>query len=147
MDSEVDAAMIKLDEIAELAQDSANYRAIRKLFDAVNIKIFIKFARVPRGKRVLNKPIGGIITSGNQPPPIELYRGPTARKEVKAALTDESSNSYASTDPGTEDKSLGNVNRGDWQNLERDIQPYVLVFVNGPDPVLLRIAGMLRQSA
>lgn len=38
-------------------------------------------------------------------------------------------------------------NRGDWQNLEREIQPYVLVFVNGPDPVLLRIAGMLRQSA
>jgi len=37
--------------------------------------------------------------------------------------------------------------RGDWRNLEREIQPYVLVFVNGQDPVLLRIAGMLCQSA
>jgi hypothetical protein len=37
--------------------------------------------------------------------------------------------------------------RGDWQNLEREVQPYAAVFLRGPEPHILRIGEIMRQTA
>jgi len=37
--------------------------------------------------------------------------------------------------------------RGDWQNFEREVQPYAAVFLHGPQPHILRIGQLMRQTA
>jgi len=37
--------------------------------------------------------------------------------------------------------------RGDWQNFKREVQPYAAVFLHGPQPHILRIGAIMRQTA
>jgi hypothetical protein len=39
------------------------------------------------------------------------------------------------------------TSRGDWRNLEREIQPYAAVFLHGPQPHILRIRSIMAKVA
>ncbi|MCG3180118.1 MAG: hypothetical protein BIFFINMI_02473 [Phycisphaerae bacterium] len=41
----------------------------------------------------------------------------------------------------------GSFNRGDWPNFKREVQPYAAVFLHGPQPHILRIGAIMRQTA
>lgn len=38
-------------------------------------------------------------------------------------------------------------NRGDWQNLEREVQPYTAAFLHGPELHIRRIGEIMQQTA
>ena len=86
------------------------------------MRLFARFRPVPVKKRVLNKLVGGVVTFGTSPPPVELYNGPTAREKLTnpaaqgaAGLGDLTSSTVPKpVGPGQEGESLGNVSRGDW---------------------------------
>jgi hypothetical protein len=122
---EVDAAMKGLEQLPALADAAGDFAAARKLFDAVNARLFLKFADKKWGKRTLRKPVSGVLTLGLQPPPIQIYAGPTARGTLKSAKTETAalwaavsdgslpSQGLVSQDPPQGGDSLGNLNRGD----------------------------------
>jgi len=37
--------------------------------------------------------------------------------------------------------------RGDWQNLEREVQPYTAAFLHGPELHIRRIGEIMQQTA
>ena len=37
--------------------------------------------------------------------------------------------------------------RGDWRNFKREVQLYAAVFLHGPQPHILRIGAIMRQTA
>ena len=49
-----------------------------------NANLFLDFQPVKVKKRVLNKPFRGVLTFGADPPPIDVYNGPTGRGKVKS---------------------------------------------------------------
>lgn len=68
------------------SDEPENLAAIGELFRTANLQMFLKFHRVPKGKRVENKLAMGIVTLGNAPLPIEKYKGPTGRDALKTTL-------------------------------------------------------------
>lgn len=40
-----------------------------------------------------------------------------------------------------------NPTRGDWQNLEREVQPYTAAFLHGPELHIRRIGEIMQQTA
>ena len=119
--AEVDAAMAVACRLTDLAADPEDLPAVAELFRRVNARLFVRFRAVLQGKRRLRKPLSGVVTFGDAPPPIELYAGTTTRQEIKeaaasgaAAVGDSSSPSLLlPKSPGSEGDSLGNVSRGD----------------------------------
>ena len=122
IDAEVNAALALLEHLPEWAAESEDYVTVGELFRQLNVKLFVRFQAVAVKKRVLNKLVGGVVTFGASPPPVEIYTGPTARQK----LTDPATQSAAGSGdlpspaipkpcgPGQEGESLGNVSRGDW---------------------------------
>lgn len=116
---EVERAIAVLERLPQLAADDRNLASIKEAFRLVDAKLFLQFKPVPLKKRTVNKVAHGVLTFGAEPPPIDLYKGPTARRYIKNAAsvaTDPSEADEAQPDPrpGREGKSLGNVSRGDW---------------------------------
>jgi len=94
----------------------------RQMFELVNARLFVSFQSVQVKRRMLNKVTGGVVTFGAAPPPIQPYEGPTTRRKIKnptAPVAAEQGGRHlppptdSTTGSGEEDKSLGNVNRGD----------------------------------
>ncbi len=98
-----------------------DFLAARDAYEAVNAKLFLRFRKVPQGKRSLNKIAGGYVTLGDTPPPIKLYDGPTSREKLKNPAKKSSAGSSSPLDPNPttpatsseEGESLGNRSRGD----------------------------------
>lgn len=42
---------------------------------------------------------------------------------------------------------LVSSSRGDWQNLEREVQPYTAAFLHGPELHIRRIGEIMQQTA
>jgi len=89
-----------------------------------NARLFLRFRPVQVKERVLNKVFCGVVTFGTEPPPIEIYCGPTGRRALDcnastALPATKAGGPCLPTPPehtigsGSEDKSLRNVNRGD----------------------------------
>ncbi|HEX8912595.1 MAG TPA: hypothetical protein VF796_09580, partial [Humisphaera sp.] len=119
--AEADAAMAVAYRLTDLAADPENLPAAAELFRRVNARLFVRFREVPQGKRRLRKPLGGVVTFGDAPPPIDLYAGTTTRQKIKEAAASGAAASGDSSSPGllfpkspgSEGDSLGNVSRGD----------------------------------
>ena len=132
-DAEIDAAMAVLDWLPELAADGANLVDVGDAARLVNFRLFLGFKPVQVKKRTLNKVARGVVTVGDDPPPVALYTGPTGRRAMKSnvaamvaagpgearpALPDRLGN-------GREGESLGNVNRGEWTPIEPFFQAVI----------------------
>ncbi len=119
-DAEVKAALAVLDRLPDLVDNDGNLAKIGEAFRLVNVRVFLRFQKLPVKKRVLNKLAGGSVTFGDAPPPIALYAGPTGRRATSmnhAAMVAADSgepmfrpNQIVSGEKGN---SLGNVSRGD----------------------------------
>ncbi|MCH7727076.1 MAG: recombinase family protein [Planctomycetes bacterium] len=122
VDAEVDAAMGVIGKLVELGDDAENGGVAREIFDLANARLFLRFQPKQVKRRVLNKIVGGVVTFGTTPPPIELYTGPTGRRKIKGSGTQsaaepigcESPTPPERISPGGEGESLGNRSRGDW---------------------------------
>jgi hypothetical protein len=115
----VEMAMEVVRRLPELVGDGNDLKSAKEIFELLNARLFLRFEKVQVKKRKLNKLNGGVVTFGNAPAPINIYQGPTARTKVKDAIVTPLEEQAADgaklpQDRGPEEKSLGNVNRGDW---------------------------------
>jgi hypothetical protein len=121
-EAEVAAALALLRRMTEWAAQAKDYVTVGELFRQVNVRLFARFRGVKVKKRVLNKPVGGVVTFGASAPPVEIYSGSTARQKLTnpaasgaAGLGDLASPTVPKPfGPGQEGESFGNVSRGDW---------------------------------
>lgn len=118
---DVNAAMSVLERLNEEVADSPAGTVAREIFDLANARLFLRFQPRQVKRRVLNKIVGGMVTFGAAPPPIEIYQGPTGRRKIKgsAAHRAEPVGCESPTSPecvfsDEEGESLGNRSRGDW---------------------------------
>jgi Resolvase, N terminal domain len=120
-DTEVAKAMALVRHMDQLAADAESLPSVTKLFNIVNARLFLKFELVRPKKRIKSRVSGGIITFGTHTAPIEIYSGPTARKNVKESLAamdvanreNGDGRHPGQVDAGREGNSIGNVNRGE----------------------------------
>jgi hypothetical protein len=120
-EAELSMAMALAHKLSALAADSKNFAALGEAFRLVNVRLFLTFRPVAEGKRTLNKLVSGVVTFGSAPPPIEIYNGPTGRREITGSASSEEAEPCSARTPllpdsssGREGCSLGNVSRGDW---------------------------------
>jgi hypothetical protein len=118
IEAEIAQTMAVAEQLTELATREGSLETARQIFSLTNARLFLQFKTVQVKKRVLNKISGGVVTFGDAEPPISIYEGPTSRSRIKSEKKPASSG----TDPsrpeicvvsGQEDRSLGNVSRGD----------------------------------
>jgi hypothetical protein len=81
--TEAMAAMSGLASLTEIT-DGSDLATIKMLFDAVNVRLFLKFRDEQCGKRTVRRLISGVLTMGTAPAPIKIYQGPTARNQLPA---------------------------------------------------------------
>ena len=116
-EAEVESAMQAFETLDELVKDASNLAAIGECIKQLNIKLFLRFAPERSGKRVLNKLVSGVMTTGMEPPPITPYEGLTGRRNLKELAAEPAKNTAALTGSAAENSnevdSLGNVHRGD----------------------------------
>ncbi len=118
---EVEACMESLSQIESLAKSANNHADARKLFDSVNLNLFLRFEReftgktTKQGPKFINRVVAGELTTGSWPLPIEIYDGPTGREFLKQENTPPESCSGGDSSFVSDEKnsSLGNVSRGD----------------------------------
>ena len=60
-----------------------------------NLRLFLKFEAIQPKKRIINKVVGGVVTIGSAPAPIEIYQGPTGRGKLKKSLPTSGSDQVA----------------------------------------------------
>lgn len=114
--SELESVLAIVDQLSDLAKGDQGLTAADHLFKVTNLRMFLRFAPVQTGKRVLNLLQGGVVTFGDASPPISIYSGPTSRNHVcsaipEAAAAGEASSPAELSESGGERKSLGNVSR------------------------------------
>ena len=108
-------ALTLLRRLPTLAGDPKNLDGIRELFQRLNVGLYLRFQPVQKKVRVENKLQCGILTMGDVPPPIQRYTGATTRSALSETAGEESQKAAQKTTfTGREEKSLGNVSRGDW---------------------------------
>ena len=159
-DSGVDVAMGVIRQLTELARDGTDLGKVWKVFDLLNARLFLKFHPVREKKRTLNKIQGGVVTFGNAPPPVEIYQGPTSRSQIKgpsASDADGPGVSHLASPPescvisGEEDKSLGNVSRGERIRTSDLLNPIAVGpckrSVNTLETPHFRVVGKVTHSA
>lgn len=124
-EAEVEAALQVFERLEEFVTDASDLTAVGKAFDMANLRIFFKFEKRQVKKRLLDKVSGGVVTFGDEPPPVQLYSGPTSRKALKEELAALSAADPVGDGPrpgvlvsGREGNSLGNVSRGDRTPIE-----------------------------
>src|SRR5690606_768741 len=85
---EIEKAMALVGRLIELAEErDGGYLPVLEMFEITNARMYLRFQKVPWGKRLLNKLASGVVTFGDAPPPIKLYDGPTSRKVLKNQAT------------------------------------------------------------
>ncbi len=121
IDTAVEQAVQVLHQLTDLASACDNLGAAGRLFELVNARLYLQYQPTKVKKRILNKITHGVVTFGDALPPVEIYRGPTSRKAIAgqaaSAATRPGQNNLppdGSVSSGEEDKSLGNVSRGEW---------------------------------
>ncbi len=82
---DVTAVISGLEKLLNLASSEPKLKLASEAIQVANAKLFLKFQQTPVGKRTLNRISGGIATFGDGEPPIEVFKGPTARDQVKLA--------------------------------------------------------------
>lgn len=116
-EAEVEAAMQAFETLDELVRDASNLAAIGECIKQLNVKLFLRFAPERNGKRTLNKLVGGVMTTGMEPPPITPYEGLTCRRNLKELAAETAKKTAALTGSAAENSnevdSLGNVHRGE----------------------------------
>lgn len=129
IDAEIDRAISFAKRLFELASEPEQLPLATQAIELADIKFFVRFRPVQKGKRLLNKVVGGIVTIGAAPPPVALYEGPTAWKIIKKA-SPEAANAATGQDEhrlltqsdreesGSEGTSLRNVNRDNRTAIE-----------------------------
>ena len=119
VDSAVEDAMSIVRQLPNLVNQGQDLGAARRLFELLNVRLFLRFHQVRPKRRVLNKVKGGVLTFGDADPPVAIYEGPTARNKVKEAMRGDTEPGERPVPPqstvsfGGEKEALGNVNRGD----------------------------------
>lgn len=86
-DDQVRAGLEVLDRLPDLVKDDSKFSAICDVIRTLNIRAFFKFKAVRPKKRIVNQVVCGVITLGNEEPPIEVYQGPTSRHALKENKT------------------------------------------------------------
>jgi hypothetical protein len=107
VEDEVARAMAFAESLTCSVDDPGDFAAAQRLFDAINVKLFVRFGSGRLGKRTVRKPVSGVITFGDAAPPIAVYTGPTSRNAVKeaAASSAAASMSLEPASPGQEGDS------------------------------------------
>ena len=118
VDAEVTTALVGLDRMAELAAGSHDLGGVGRLFQQLNVRLFLQFTEGRWKKRIVNKIAGGVVTFGASAPPVALYEGRTDRRSVKGPAVPEGTAGQESPGnpgavPSGDGNSLGNVNRGE----------------------------------
>jgi hypothetical protein len=118
IEAEVDAALKAADELAETEPDDGDLAAAGRLFQALNVNLYLDFKEIKQKKRTVNVVSKGILTFGMAEPPVQLYKGPTGRRALAANPISEvfsggSAVRVGEGDPARGGKSLGNVSRGE----------------------------------
>ena len=72
--------------LRDLAADPANFAALGEVVTQVNARLFLRFHKLQKGKRKLNKLVSGVVTIGAAPAPITVYEGPTGAKKVNGPV-------------------------------------------------------------
>jgi len=75
--------MSKMRQSTVLAGNADSLGVAQKIIEATNLRLFFRFRSFQPKKRVINKIVGGHVTMGSEPPPIEIYMGPTGRRKLK----------------------------------------------------------------
>ncbi|MBI3828019.1 MAG: recombinase family protein [Planctomycetes bacterium] len=120
---EVEKALTLLDRLCESSKNMQDSTSTVRLFNELNVRLFLRFEPTVSGKRMLNTLVGGLLTMGAAAMPITPYEGPTARKDIKPVPVDSvltgtcgDLNKMPPREPeekGREVGSLRNVGRGD----------------------------------
>jgi DNA invertase Pin-like site-specific DNA recombinase len=114
VEQQIEQAMSLLDDLGQLAEHGGQPE-LKQLFDALDVRVWAWFKKVPEGKRLLNKLDRGLITTGNATWPIEPYNGPrngsAVKKRKKADI--KKPEPIRSLDRADSDSSHKG-NRGDW---------------------------------
>lgn len=122
VDAEIEKALENARQLCHYAScDTADLEIARQIIEVTNVRLFTRFRRTKQGKRTLNKLAGGVVTFGAAEPPVQLYDGPTDRKQVKNSDRKKRAGKNGQRQPALpktvvsrgEGKSLGNVSRGD----------------------------------
>ncbi len=153
VDAEVAAALSILQRLPELASNETNLPAAGELVRLLNVRLFLGFRPRQIKRRVLNKLAHGIITFGEARSPVPLYEGPTGRRasqsKIAAAIAASPEGDVPLPDrlgSGREDKSLGNVNRGNCPSFEPLIAAWVDAVLS-PSPETVVAMRVARLSA
>ncbi len=128
--SEVKDALDFAKDLVKCVDQCEDYALARQLFESTNAKLFLSFRPTKVKKRTLNKLVGGVLTFGAAPAPIEVYTGLTGQKHVEKAKQqnrvdsskEESTRTSEHFTSGEEEKSLRNVSRGFRNQLELFVQ-------------------------
>lgn len=83
---EVDAALATFDRLPELANRAEDAAAVQDLVRQADAKLYLRFRSESRGRRVVSRPTGGVLTIGSAQPPVPVYEGPTDKAYVRAAF-------------------------------------------------------------
>ncbi|MDA1052439.1 MAG: hypothetical protein O3C40_18425 [Planctomycetota bacterium] len=114
--------MAVAEHLTELATGQGSLETAKQVFDLTNARLFLQFKPVQVKKRLLNKISGGVVTFCDAEPPISIYEGPTGRRRIKSeknpALDGTALSRPETLVSGQEDRSLGNVSRGDKTAIE-----------------------------
>lgn len=86
VEEEIALAIKRLENLNELASSPDHRAAIDELISSLDVRVYCRFIEIKRGKQVLNKLIGGMITFGSRPAPVKTYEGPTGRGIIKNIL-------------------------------------------------------------
>ncbi|MDZ4688928.1 MAG: recombinase family protein [Planctomycetaceae bacterium] len=117
---QLEAAMACLDRLPDLAADDQNLGDVGRLFQQVNLQLFLRFTAKTKTKRTVNKLAGGVLTTGSAAAPIEKYAGPTGRRALQSR--DDQQCKHPAGEPAgcrcpdnsdRKAKSLGNQHRDD----------------------------------
>jgi hypothetical protein len=84
--AQVDAAMEVVGSLSRLTENWEDMASAKTAFDMVNARLFCHFGQALWGKRIIRKATGGILTFGQEPPPVQVYQGPTTRWALKGGL-------------------------------------------------------------
>ncbi len=119
---EVEACMESLAGIKSLVQSANSFAETRRVFESVNLNLFLRFEReftgktTKQGPKFVNRVVAGELTTGSWPLPIEIYDGPTGREFLKPKENtppESCSGGDSSFVSDEKNSSLGNVSRGD----------------------------------
>ena len=85
-DDLLERTLAKIDLLPQLADDASNLASIGTLFRQIDLQMYLRFQTVKKAKRSVNQLMGGVLTIGDVPPPVEKYSGPNATQLLKQSM-------------------------------------------------------------